>query len=247
MEHRFVKISYTGRMREGAVFDTTDKETAAKEKIFDEEKVYKPMPVVVGEGQVLKGLDEALKDMKAGDEKDLEIPPEKAYGQRDLNLIRLVPMKAFKEQKMTPIPGMVIELDGRPARIQTVAGGRVRVDFNSELAGKTLLYKLKVDEEAKTADEKIKYLIERSFNTQEGFESKRSGKSLEVTIPEKAYKDRNLLIRKASFVSEAFKYTDVETVTYAETWKKKKKEDKKRAGSAPTEEVQDSKDAEEMK
>jgi len=238
MEHRFVRISYTGRIKEGKVFDTTDKETAVKEEIFDQKRVYMPVPVIVGEGQILKGLDEALKELKAGEEKELDLAPEKAYGQRDANLIRLVPMKAFKDQKMTPIPGMVIELDGRPARIQTVSGGRVRVDFNSELAGKTLSYKLKIESEAKTEDEKIKYLIERSFNTKEGFENKKTGKSLEVTIPETAYRDRNLTIRKASLTSELFRYMDLESVSYTETWKKKKKEDKKEEKAGEPEDME---------
>jgi len=227
MEHRFVKISYTGRIKDGSVFDTTDKETAEKEKIFDEKRVYRPVPVVIGEKQVLPGLDEELKEMKAGEGKEVMLPPEKAYGQKDPNLIRLVPMKAFKQQNMMPIPGMVIELDGRPAKIQTVSGGRVRVDFNAELAGKTLEYKIKIDDEAKTQDQRLKFLIERSFNTLEGFEVRINARKVEIVIPEKSYKDRNLLVRKASLVTEIFRFTDVDSVTYAETWKKKKKEDKK--------------------
>ena len=227
MEHRFVKISYTGRIKDGSVFDTTDKETAEKEKIIDEKRIYRPVPVVIGEKQVLPGLDDELKEMKAGEEKEVMLPPEKAYGQKDPNLIRLVPMKAFKQQNMMPIPGMVIELDGRPAKIQTVSGGRVRVDFNAELAGKTLEYKIKIDDEAKTQDQRLKFLIERSFNTLEGFEVRINARKIEIVIPEKSYKDRNLLVRKASLVTEIFRFTDVDSVTYADTWKKKKKEDKK--------------------
>jgi FKBP-type peptidyl-prolyl cis-trans isomerase 2 len=177
MEHRFVKISYTGRIKEGSVFDTTDKETAEKEKIFDDKRIYRPVPIVVGEKQVLPGLDDVLKDLKVGEEKQVELPPEKAYGQKDPNLIRLIPMKAFKQQKMQPMPGMIIELDGRPARIQTVSGGRVRVDFNGELAGKTLDYKIKIEEEAKIQDQRLKFLVERSFNTTEGFEVRKIGRA----------------------------------------------------------------------
>jgi FKBP-type peptidyl-prolyl cis-trans isomerase SlyD len=229
MEHRFVKISYTGRIKDGAVYDTTDIETAKKENIFDEKRLYRPVPVIIGAGHVLKGLDDALKDMKAGEEKELELTPENAYGIRDPNLIRLVPMKAFKDQKMMPVPGMVIELDGRPARIQTVSGGRVRVDFNSELAGKTVSYKIKLEEEAKTEKQKIDLLIERSFYTTEGFETKITEKSIEVSIPEKSQRDRSLLVRKASFVSEVYRFTDIENVTFTETWKKKGKDEKPEA------------------
>jgi len=71
MEHRFVKISYTGRVKDGPVFDTTDAETARKEGIFDQNRVYQPVPMVIGEMHVLRGLDEALADMKEGEEKNL--------------------------------------------------------------------------------------------------------------------------------------------------------------------------------
>ena len=225
MEQRFVKISYTGRVKDGPVFDTTDAETAKKENIFDQKRVYQAVPMVIGELQVLQGLDEALAEMKAGEEKELDIPAEKAYGQKDPALIRLVPMKIFKQQNMMPVPGMVIELDGRPAKIQTVSGGRVRVDFNSELAGKTLSYKIKITEEAKTPAEKVKYLIERSFNTSEGFTEKISGKAIDITVPEKSYRDRNIFVRKASLAAEIYKYTDIEEATFIESWKKKKKGD----------------------
>lgn len=231
MEQRFVKISYTGRVKDGPVFDTTDAETAKKENIFDAKRLYSAVPLVIGEMQVLKGLDEALAEMKEGEEREVEVPPEKAYGQKNPDLIRLVPMKLFKEQKMTPVPGMVIELDGRPARIQTVSGGRVRVDFNSELAGKTLQYKVKITEEAKTPAEKIRYLIERSFNTSEGFKEKITGKAIEIEIPEKSYRDRNIFVRKASLAAEIYKYTEIEEVTYIESWKKKKKGEVKVADS----------------
>lgn len=221
MEKRFVKISYTGRIKDGRVFDSTDKEVAKKENIFDEKKIYREVPVVVGEKQVIQGLDEALGNMKTGEEREIEVPPEKAYGQRDMNLIRLVPMKVFKQQKITPVPGMAIELDGRLARIQTVSGGRVRVDFNPELAGKTLVYKIKIEDEPKTEEEKFKYLIERSFNTSDGFELEIDGKDLEINIPENSYKDKNILIRKASLVAEIFKFMNIEKITFSETWRKK--------------------------
>ena len=123
----FLKIAYTGKTEDGDIFDTTSEEIAKKENIFDEKRNYTLFPVIVGEGAVIKGLDEALEGMKKGEEKTITIPPEKAYGPRNPEFIRIVPLKKFKEQKMTPFPGMPIEIDGRMAKVQTVAGGRVRV------------------------------------------------------------------------------------------------------------------------
>ncbi len=223
MEKRFVKISYTARIKDGKIFDTTDEEVAKKENIFDEKRVYGAVPIVVGEGHVIQGLDEALKDMKVDEEREIEIPPEKAYGKRNPNLIRLVPMRVFKQHRINPIPGMPIELDGKVARIQTVAGGRVRVDFNPELAGKTLVYNVKIEEESKTDEDRIKYLIERSFNTCDGFELKINDGNLHINIPENSYRDRSILVRKASFVAEAFRFMDIKKITFSEIWEKKEK------------------------
>ena len=223
MEKRFVKISYTARIKDGKSFDTTDEEVAKKENIFDEKRVYGAVPIVVGEGHVIRGLDEALKDMKVDEEREIEIPPEKAYGKRNPNLIRLVPMRVFKQHRINPIPGMSIELDGKVARIQTVSGGRVRVDFNPELAGKTLVYNVKIEEESKTDEDRIKYLIERSFNTCDGFELKINDGNLHINIPENSYRDRSILVRKASFVAEAFRFMNIKKITFSEIWEKKEK------------------------
>jgi FKBP-type peptidyl-prolyl cis-trans isomerase 2 len=218
----FIKISYTARVKDGGVFDTTREDIAKKEGIYDEKRKYMPLTVLVGEGHVIKGLDEALEGMKVSGEKKVEIPPEKGYGGRNPDLVRLVPLRRFKEQKIKPIPGMPLEIDCKIARIQTVAGGRVRVDFNPELAGKTLVFDVRVEEKAKTKVDRIKFLLDRSFNDSSNFGIKETGKSLAIDVPENAYKDRNALARKASFTAETFKYLDFSKVIFNEIWGKKK-------------------------
>jgi len=225
----FIKINYTGRIKDGQVFDSSVEETAKKEGVFDEKRTYAPMPVVVGEGQVIAGLDEALKNLKEGDKKKVEIPPEKGYGKREPSLVRLIPMKVFKQQKINPIPGMPVELDGRSARVQTVAGGRVRVDFNHDLAGKILIYDVEVVSEAKTESEKVNFLLERNFGTSENFNIQTAKKALTITLPEKVHRDRSALVMKASFAAEAFKLLNLAEVDYKEVWKSPKKEEKKEA------------------
>ncbi|MFH0861063.1 MAG: FKBP-type peptidyl-prolyl cis-trans isomerase [Candidatus Altiarchaeota archaeon] len=221
----FLKVSYTGRIKDGPVVDTTDEKTAKDNKIFDEKRIYKPVPVAVGGGHMLEGLDDALKGMKPGDKKKVTVQPEKGYGQKNPELVRLVPLKHFKQQKITPIPGMPIEIDGRTARIQTVAGGRVRVDFNNELAGKTLEYEIKVEEKAKNDSEKIRYLLERAFGKADGFDVKATEKpkKVEITLPDSAYKDRNILLRKASLAADIFKLVDYPKVKFSEVWEKPEK------------------------
>ena len=171
----------------------------------------------------MPGVDELLEKMNAGDEKEINVTPDKGFGRRDPNLMRLVPRKIFTQQKINPVPGMVVTLDGKPAKVQTVSGGRVRVDFNSELAGSSLIYNVQVKEEAKAEKEKVKYLIERSFNSPDNFKIKLDkSKNLNITMPREAFSDKNILIRKASLSAEIFKYLDVDKITYEEVWENPK-------------------------
>ena len=219
---RFIKISYTAKLKEkGTVFETTDEEIAKKEGIYNKQIIYKPISVIAGEGHVLPGVDDALEKMEAGDEKAIDISPDKGFGRRDPKLVRLIPKKIFTQQKMNPIPGMNVTLDGKPAKIQTVSGGRVRVDFNPELAGKFLVYNVKIEEEAKDDRAKVNHLIERNFNFSDNFKislSKTGG--LKVTIPKEVFKDKNILMRKASLSAEIFKYLNFNKITYEEKWEK---------------------------
>ena len=75
----FIIVDYTAKIKEtGEIFDTTSEETAKKEKLHKEGDIYEPKLVVVGEGWVLKALDEALPKLKIKKKDSVEIPPEKA-------------------------------------------------------------------------------------------------------------------------------------------------------------------------
>lgn len=117
----------------------------------------------VGKKHVVKGFDEALQKAEVGKNTEVTIEPKEAYGERNAELVRLVPLDIFRRQGMEPVPGMVVELDGMPARVQSASGGRVRVDFNHELAGKTLHYAFTITEELNGASEKVKALSDQVF------------------------------------------------------------------------------------
>ncbi len=223
----FVKVSYTGRV-DGELIETTDEKTAKKEDAYDEKRQYEPAVVIVGEGMVLPGLDKGLEKLKVGEKKKLELEAKDAFGERSFKLIKLVPMRDFKKQNVSPFPGMVLQIEGRPAKIQSVSSGRVRVDFNHPLAGKEVEYELKVEAQAKTERDKIGFLLERDFRD-DSLEFKTSGKKGEkkliVKIPEETSKDKYYPVMKAVFKADAEKYLDVKEVEYEEPGKKE--EDKK--------------------
>ncbi|NYB51566.1 MAG: peptidylprolyl isomerase [Methanobacteriaceae archaeon] len=160
----FIKLEYTGKIIEtGDIFDTTNEELAEEKGIHSDKKTYGPISVIVGGGHLLKGMENALVDMEAGEEKTIELPPEEAFGARDPKLMQLVPMSEFKKQGIKPQVGMAITSQGNTGIVRSVSGGRVRLDFNHELAGKNLEYQIKVVEIIEDDTEKVKSLIDLHY------------------------------------------------------------------------------------
>ena len=163
-EGSIIEIDYTGKaILTGNIFESTIEKKAITAGIFNKENQYKPMVVVVGEGHVLQGLETALKEMKQGEEKKILVKPADGWGERKAENIAVVPLKQFKKEKMQPFPGLVVEINGRQGKIQSVNGGRVRIDFNNPLAGKDLEYELKIVREIIIPKEQVEALYKKYF------------------------------------------------------------------------------------
>lgn len=161
-----IRLHYTGKVNEtGEIFDTTYEEVAKEAGIYNEKGIYGPVPIAVGAGHVLKGLDEQLEGLEVGKKYEIIVPPEKGFGKRDPKLIKTFTLGQFRRRGMYPIPGMEIELEGSDGkkirgRIISVSSGRVRVDFNHPYAGKHLVYEVEILERIEDPIEKVKALIE---------------------------------------------------------------------------------------
>ena len=160
-EGDFIRIDYVGKISEsGEIFDLT-KENIAKEKtIYNPNLSYKPVPIIVGANFVVRGLENGLKEMKVGEKKKIIVKPEGAFGKRSSKLIRLIPLSEFKKQKTDPYPGMIVTVNNLPGKVISVTGGRVRVDFNHPLSGKTLEYDVEIKEKITNKIGKIKAVLE---------------------------------------------------------------------------------------
>jgi len=101
-----------------------------------------------GAGQLPPGADEALLGMKPGEEKTVELPPEKAFGPRDEKRVEAMPLAQLGDLARGLKPGAKVMgfRDGKPetARVLSIEGGKARLDFNPPLAGKTVVYRLSV-------------------------------------------------------------------------------------------------------
>jgi len=157
----FVKIEFVGRVKDtGEIFDLTDKELAKKEGIYNDKSKYAPSLVIIGSGGVISGVEDQLKTMKVGEKREFEVPYTNAFGKRDPALIKIVSMRKFIENKMNPVPGQFVTIDGATCKIQAVSGGRIRVDFNSPLAGKDLKYEVKLVEKLTEPRTRVEALLE---------------------------------------------------------------------------------------
>lgn len=154
-----VLIDYVGKA-DGEIFDLTLEYRAEEEGMKREDAEYQPIPVLIGEDFVIEGLEEALLDMEVGEERDLTIPKEKAYGDRDSDMVETYPEREFEKQGVQVRPGEEIMIGQQRGKVRSVNSGRVRVDFNHPLAGKELDYWVRVNEKVTDDEEIAEYIYD---------------------------------------------------------------------------------------
>ena len=179
-----VEIEYVGRVKEtGKIFDLTSEETAKKEGLYTKTGEYGPRRIVVGANYIIPGLDEELEKMKVGEEKEVELSSEKAFGKRDLSLIKVFSERAFRKNKVNPEIGSMVAIGTSIGRIISRGSGRVRVDLNHPLAGKKLVYKIKINKEIKKEDEKLSSILKhRLGSSSKEFEFDHENKAININI-----------------------------------------------------------------
>ncbi|MEM4360883.1 MAG: peptidylprolyl isomerase [Candidatus Anstonellaceae archaeon] len=152
-------LDLTGKIAaDGTVFETTNENIAKQAGIWSAEFSYKPKVVIAKSGMMLAGLEEEIEKMEVGEEKEFKIGYDKAFGPRDQNLLRVISLKEFKKVNVEPIEGMVVSLDGILAVVKSVNSGRVILDFNHPMAGKDLIYKIKLIDVIKDPERKCQVL-----------------------------------------------------------------------------------------
>ncbi len=217
-EGDFILLDYTGSTG-GKVFDTSIEAVAKENKAYTPGRAYKPLVVVVGKGDVIPGLDKALVGMGKGEEKKVVIAPEDGYGKRDPSLIKIVPLKAFTSNKISPYPGMPVQLDNMLARVQSVSGGRVRVDFNHELAGKELTFDIKVVDVITKDEDKIRALAGQLFKEGDVAVGLKGGKAI-ITPKSSILAEKGYGKSKAYLLASIKRHFPDISVEFVEEYKK---------------------------
>jgi len=98
-----ISVNYTGSFVNGKVFDTSIEKVAEENNLPPHGGAYKPLNFTVGKGQMIKGFDEGVIGMKVGETRKLTIPPEKAYGPSNPEMIQAIPI-VFTVPATTEMP-----------------------------------------------------------------------------------------------------------------------------------------------
>ncbi len=153
----FVKIDYDAWIASNnKLFDTTSKSTAEKNGLEGE---LGPQTIILGARHVIAGLDEEIQKHETGQEFEAVIPPDKAFGSRNPELIKLIPINEFRKRNMRPIPGLTLDFQGLQGIITSASGGRVRVDFNHPLAGRSVKYKVRILSQITDKKEQVQAIL----------------------------------------------------------------------------------------
>lgn len=131
-----VKVHYTGKLEDGSVFDTSVER--------------EPLEFELGAGMMIAGFDQAVDGMKVGDKKTANIPADKAYGERNDEMIVSVPKTQLPEG-LDPEVGQQLAMqqpNGQsiPVVVTKVETENIELDANHPLAGKDLVFDIELVE-----------------------------------------------------------------------------------------------------
>lgn len=155
----FIELEFTGKTEGGNIFDTNLKDEAKKIGLEIETR---PLVICLDQNMILPAIDEFLEGKELG-KFSLKLSPDKAFGARNREMIKTMPLKIFLEKQIVPRAGLVFQFDNLLGKVSAVSGGRVIVDFNNPMAGKEVIYDLNAKNIVVNIEEKVKVLMQAFF------------------------------------------------------------------------------------
>ena len=140
-----IAVDYVGSLEDGKLFDTSV-EAEAKKAGLPLRPSYAPLEFTVGAGQMIAGFDAGVVGMALNETKTVKIAAKDAYGEWDESAVQALPTKQLAEMlNATPKVGMQLYTQsGASGKIVSTDANVTKIDFNHELAGKTLVFKITV-------------------------------------------------------------------------------------------------------
>jgi len=221
-EGEFVEIEYSSwTAADSKMIDTTDQKLAKKNGIVVEGRKYGPVLVVLGNRTVVKGLEDVIKGMELNQPKKVTLKPADAFGERNPDIVRIMPVSEFKKRDINPYPGMRVNIDNVTATVKSVNSGRVVVDANHPFAGMEITYEVKIIKQLSQQNDKISALG-RTYEV-EPSSVKSEGKIVDLAFNNAVKKDADYFIGRANLIAAIFSYfKDVEEVKVDEEYNRPK-------------------------
>lgn len=127
-----VKVHFKGSFKDGKVFDSSDGKD--------------PLEFTIGEKMVVRGFENAVVGMTAGEKKKISIQPKEAYGEYREDLVETVDRSEIPDD-ITPEVGMMLQVSPKPGKptavtVKELNEKTLTLDGNHPLAGKELTFEL---------------------------------------------------------------------------------------------------------
>lgn len=136
-ENKKCKVHYTGTFNDGSKFDSS----------YDRGQT---LDFVCGAGQMIKGFDQAVKDMQVGEIKDIHLMPEEAYGLPDPDKFITLEISQLPGAEELSVGEQVYLSNalGQPFPVKVTEKNDTTITFdaNHEMAGKELNFKIELIE-----------------------------------------------------------------------------------------------------
>jgi len=127
-----VILHFTGKNEDDEIFATT--------------KGEKPVEFTIGKGTVIRGVENGILGMQVGEHRTLIVPPEKAFGERNRQLVTTVKKDDFPES-IQPRIGQKLQVRVEEnklteVRVTDIDADDITLDANHPLAGQTLKFEI---------------------------------------------------------------------------------------------------------
>lgn len=130
-------------------------------EVIDSSNGQDPLEFLAGHKNIISGLESEMIGMKVGDSKDVVVDPKDGYGEYDEKAYLDVPSKQFPgDMKLEEGLELTVRDDSgqaRYARIETIKGETVRLNFNHPLAGDELHFNVKVVDLREPTSEELEH------------------------------------------------------------------------------------------
>ena len=240
----YVLLEYTVVDKDdNKVVETTIEDKAKEAGIYRPDEVYEPRLIIIGETRLFEPLEQAIMNSNEGQEVTVEVSPDKAFGQRDASKVRVISIREFYRYGKLPRVGDIVEVNNQQARVVSITGGRVTLDFNHPLAGKTLIVTAKVVKKLETTEDKIRYLIRQYIPRIEpekiNVELSQDGSVVTIKLPVETLFMENIGTIRARIADDiGNRFTNINKVVFIDEIEVKREAEEKKAETKPEEQPQ---------